>query len=257
VPPYRLLHPNCRTGNRIKQLTDLEFIVWLAYMLSADDFGVCPASASKLQGDDPRLDGKPKKQIERAIETLVRTGLLCDFEDGGTKYLYQKDWRDYQAFQYPSTKTIYPPIPSLLLIECSQETIWLFLENHPKVIGKPYIDADLLPTRSKTRSKSSLEKENVSFEEFWLSYPRKVGKGAALRKWEQINPDATLVRAIIASVRQHSESRDWLKDDGQYIPHPTTFLNQTRWKDEVVTEIDSTAAVKAAFMKAVGGSHGQ
>jgi hypothetical protein len=27
------------------------------------------------------------------------------------------------------------------------------------------------------------------------------------------------------------KSNAWLKDSGQFIPHPATFLNQERWKD--------------------------
>ena len=28
-------------------------------------------------------------------------------------------------------------------------------------------------------------------------------------------------------------SADWLKNNGQYIPYPTTWLNGERWNDEV------------------------
>ena len=29
------------------------------------------------------------------------------------------------------------------------------------------------------------------------------------------------------------KSEQWKKDDGQFIPHPTTFLNGERWNDEI------------------------
>lgn len=237
MPSYRLLHPNCRTGNRIKKLTDLEYLVWLAYLLSADDFGVCPASATKLMGDDPRLEHKPRRHIERAIEVLLTVALVRAFEDEGTRYLYQTDWREWQSFQYPSTKTSYPPIPAIDLVACSMDTIELFLEHHPKVVGRNYIDPDLLPTRSRSRSKSLDPKIKTRFDEFWLAYPRKVGKAAAWRKWQSLAPDDALTRDIIQAVQQQAQTPQWQKDEGQFIPHPSTYLNQERWTDEAVVAI--------------------
>ena len=29
------------------------------------------------------------------------------------------------------------------------------------------------------------------------------------------------------------KSYNWNKDNGQYIPNPTTWLNQKRWEDEI------------------------
>ena len=40
---------------------------------------------------------------------------------------------------------------------------------------------------------------------------------------------------MVAAVEQHCASEQWQKDDGQFIPHPLTWLHQGRWKDEGVT----------------------
>jgi hypothetical protein len=71
------------------------------------------------------------------------------------------------------------------------------------------------------------------FEQFWAAYPRKVGKDAAWRKWQQRKPDAALTRVILEAVERHKRSHDWLKDNGQFIPHPSTWLHQGREKDEL------------------------
>lgn len=128
MPTYRLIHTNARTGQRTKQLTDLEYLVWLAYLLSADDYGVCPASARKLQGDDPRLDGKPTKAVQKCIATLVHVGLVGVFHEGPTHYLYQADWQDWQRIRYPST-TSYPPVPAELFSRLSAKTRAMFDER--------------------------------------------------------------------------------------------------------------------------------
>ena len=70
-----------------------------------------------------------------------------------------------------------------------------------------------------------------SFDAFWAAYPRKAGKGAASKAWFTLKPSAELRATIMAAIDQHKMSRDWLKEDGAYIPHPTTWLNQKRWED--------------------------
>lgn len=70
------------------------------------------------------------------------------------------------------------------------------------------------------------------FERFWELYPRKVGKQAALKAWSRLKPSAELTKAILDAVEYQKNSREWTKDGGQYIPHPTTWLNQGRWEDE-------------------------
>lgn len=72
------------------------------------------------------------------------------------------------------------------------------------------------------------------FDSFWSAYPRKVAKPEALKAWIKHKPDAELAAAIVKGLERAKRSKDWLKDDGQFIPHPATWLNQRRWEDEGV-----------------------
>lgn len=70
------------------------------------------------------------------------------------------------------------------------------------------------------------------FEEFfWLPYPRKRGKGAALKAWNKIKPSNGLRERIRSKIEEGKHSPDWIRDDGRWIPNPATFLNQGRWDD--------------------------
>ncbi len=40
----------------------------------------------------------------------------------------------------------------------------------------------------------------------------------------------------MSRLEQFRGSKDWLKDNGQYIPYPSTWLNQRRWEDEEILE---------------------
>ena len=72
-----------------------------------------------------------------------------------------------------------------------------------------------------------------NFEQFWKAYPRRKGKGAAQRAWDRIKPDGQLFSQILAAIEQQKQGEDWLKENGRFIPHPTTWLNQERWLDEM------------------------
>lgn len=70
------------------------------------------------------------------------------------------------------------------------------------------------------------------FSQFWKSYPKKVGKGAAEKAWQKHKPNLAVV---LEAIEAHKKTDQWSKDNGQFIPHPATWLNQKRWEDEVVS----------------------
>lgn len=70
------------------------------------------------------------------------------------------------------------------------------------------------------------------FEEFWKAYPKKKAKEAARKAWAKLKPDETLGKEIIQAVMESAKSKDWLKENGKYIPFPATYLNGKRWEDE-------------------------
>ncbi|NCA71678.1 MAG: hypothetical protein EOM91_16675 [Sphingobacteriia bacterium] len=79
------------------------------------------------------------------------------------------------------------------------------------------------------------------FEQFYSAYPRKVGRPAAAKAFAKIAPDddalATMLAAIEAQHRAYrADPKHWRADgtlDKSFIAHPSTWLNQQRWDDEV------------------------
>lgn len=72
--------------------------------------------------------------------------------------------------------------------------------------------------------------------EFWPVYPRKVDKAKALKAFVKLAPDADLLAKMCAAVRVQAKSVDWLKDGGQFIPHPSTWINGRRWEDDIAAQ---------------------
>lgn len=71
-----------------------------------------------------------------------------------------------------------------------------------------------------------------AFMDFWIAYPRKVAKEAALRAWQKLAPENGMVEQIMAAVAAHAAQPGW-QERPQFIPHPATWLNGKRWQDEL------------------------
>lgn len=70
------------------------------------------------------------------------------------------------------------------------------------------------------------------FKLFYEKYPKKVKKQDTKKWFEKNKPSNELFSFILDKLEQFRASDDWQKDGGQYIPYPTTWLNQKRWEDE-------------------------
>lgn len=93
-------------------------------------------------------------------------------------------------------------------------------------------------TEHKTQDTKPKEKASqpyqALFDVFWSKYPKKVGKDLAIKAFQKRKPDQHLLVEMLNAIGEQSRSEAWLKEGGQYIPNPATWLNQGRWKDEVV-----------------------
>jgi len=108
-------------------------------------------------------------------------------------------------------------------------------------ISKDKISKDKI---SKTKEKEVKEKAKalVHFDAFWKLYPRKQGKEKALQSWLKLEPTAELFETILTAVAAQKKSEQW--EQKKYIPHPTTWLNQKRWTDEVIPKENQTRVGK-------------
>jgi len=98
-------------------------------------------------------------------------------------------------------------------------------QSKEKVKDKDLVESDATKTSKVTQSDQ--------FDQFWAIYPRKVGKKAALNIWTRLKPDKDLLEQILRAVEKQKKLDQWTKDGGQFIPNPTTWLNQGRWDDEL------------------------
>jgi hypothetical protein len=75
-----------------------------------------------------------------------------------------------------------------------------------------------------------------AFAEFYAAYPKKKNRGDAERAFKKLNPDTELLKKILSAIESAKRTSGWLKDDGQFIPYPATWLNARGWEDELTTK---------------------
>ena len=81
-------------------------------------------------------------------------------------------------------------------------------------------------------TQSTIE-EDPGFATFWGAYPRRTAKGAARKAWASAikkHDGLAILHCLYNQIGAGSFSRD-----AKFIPHPSTWLNQERWSDDLPT----------------------
>ena len=133
-------------------------------------------------------------------------------------------------------------------LECLiNKQVYPYIKN--PCVDKPYkvnpnVDNQLLiilntnnTKEKKTNSKTSVEVDTIkstNFDTFWKLYPKKTDKGKALTSWNKLcnkkKKDKPTLRQIRKAIHFQKITPRW--QDKQFIPNPTTWLNQSRWLDD-------------------------
>lgn len=70
------------------------------------------------------------------------------------------------------------------------------------------------------------------FDMFWIVYPKKSNKKGAKVSFKRIKNLKTEFPLIMEALERFKKSKQWTKQNGEFIPLPTSWINQERWKDE-------------------------
>ena len=87
-------------------------------------------------------------------------------------------------------------------------------------------------TPNKDNQVNKENKYSADFMTFWAVYPKKVGKDKAFESWQK-KKDKPPIAEIVNKITLQIKTDQWIKDGGQFIPNPATYINQARWFDEI------------------------
>ncbi len=102
------------------------------------------------------------------------------------------------------------------------------------------MDVEQKPPETRKRAKATADAPAPGFDAFWEAYPRKDAKIRAAHKWNSLAPDADLQAVLLDALEKHKRSRQWLREDGEFIPLPATWLNGRYWENRGV-KVSATA----------------
>lgn len=143
-----------------------------------------------------------ENQIRRVLESLVSQGILEKAKFNDNKY---------------------------------DHTLWYSFTDE-FLSQNPLFDAAKKPDRTDLKPASHTDKKTDTtsvalFDAFWAAYPKKVGKDAAKKAFDKRKPDGKLLDDMLRAVAKQKQMPGWIKDNGQFVPNPATWLNQGRWMD--------------------------
>ena len=89
------------------------------------------------------------------------------------------------------------------------------------------------------------------FDRFWGHYPKKIDKKNAKKSFDKIKPDEELTSLMITQLERFKDTKDWKKDNGKFIPYPSTWLNGRRWEDEFETDTEREERIDKEILEGV------
>lgn len=230
-------------------------------IIDSDAFIDMPVTARLLyydlgmRADDDGFVNSPRKIMRIIGASLDDLNILCakkfiiPFSNG---VIVVKHWRinnSIQSDRYHETKYTelkaqleldenksYRLVDNSMYTTCIQDGYKMDTQVR---LGKDSIDRDIdiidssLSIDGDTKKKRSNSKivSNDKFERFYQAYPKKVSRDYALKCFERINPDDELLETMLKAIERQKMTRQW--QDKQYIPNPSTWLNQGKWNDEI------------------------
>lgn len=80
---------------------------------------------------------------------------------------------------------------------------------------------------------NSIYEQKPDFDAFWEYYPKKRNKGQAEKVFKKMVTNQETLDLIINDLFNRKSYQGWLKENGKFIPYPSTYLNAKGWLDEI------------------------
>lgn len=206
-----------------------------------------------MRADDDGFVSSPKKIMkmvgcgEDDFKVLITKQFILPFDTG---IIVIRHWKIHNYIQKDRYKeTLYTKQKQQLIQE----------KNGVYELKSESLDTDCIQdgyTGKVSIGKVNIEKNNTyaqNFELFWKAYPKKRDKGNAEKWFKKNNPSTELVETMVKQIERFKDTQEWKKQDGQFIPYPTTWLNAKMWEDEFETDTEKEKRIEEEI---IGGTYG-
>lgn len=192
-----------------------------------------------------RLEDRPRRlkmalfpadnvDISRMLDDLDHLGFIKRYSVGDIQAIQIINWAKHQNPHMKEAKSVIPGMPDLDGSQGKHDaSMVLAPDSHGSFPADSLsLDSGFLIPDSLNPSPAPVDSAEL-FARFWKLYPRKVGKDKAEKAWAKLKLTQALFDQILKALAKHALTPGWTKDNGQFIPHASTWLNGKRWEDEV------------------------
>lgn len=186
------------------------------------------------------MTGYTERGIRAGIRSLTSQGVLIQVSaptfSQPSVWRFNKDWEQWGEGKNTTTPENTTGEEEYCIQEGKNTTRGEGKNTTTLTTRKAAADAGFSERKDKSKDKSknnppiSPHAGTDRFDEFWTAYPVKVAKLKCRDWWKSHKPDDTLVDRMLTAISRQKITRQWMEG---YIPHPSTWLNQGRWEDEV------------------------
>ncbi len=189
------------------------------------------AEANKSKTKHPEANGSKAKQTE-AKPSIAPPDTDTDPDPENTSYSNTPLTPQGDAVaDAPAGECDAAPVP-----DASETAEPQALPEQPEPEPEPEPPAPA-PSSRKEKPEKQLPLPRLRKDDFvrwYVKYPCKKNRGSAVKTWDKLAKAEQLpsLDALLSALDWQMWQPDWQKEDGQYVPHPASYLNAYRWTDE-------------------------
>lgn len=216
-----------------------------------DDNGVGKDDLELIVGDLfsrdlAREPSRTLKRVQVALSALHQASLLHRYEADGTDLLYISWWESIQRINRPSAGRFRRPDGTLEFGESEIGAPNVSPQEPSRALSAGTGEQGNRGTGENTCASADAERvsdPDVDFDAWYAAYPRKRGKGQAVKAYRAARKKASAQVLLDAIRAQH----DTLTARGpEYVPYPATWLNGERWADDLDDATPATPEARPA-----------
>ncbi|TPT98431.1 replication protein [Acinetobacter baumannii] len=176
-----------------------------------------------------KATGYNKDTVQKGLLILEEMGVIIRLETD--KQINEWSLTDQIITTENHTKN--SPSENLAMLKNSTEPYENLVSNHTK--NSPH-----------NNNNKNKEKQWVgyseNFEKFWSAYPtckRKSDKSGTYKTFTK-HEGSFAIETLLSILEKQKSDVSWTKQDGEFIPSPSTWLNQKQWENEYWFQVNSS-----------------
>lgn len=238
----RSIKPEFWRSDDIAGLAVEDRLLFIGLWSYVDDNGVGPDRLALIAADlfAADLERDPREtfaRVSRGLSNLSEAGLIVRYEVQNRAFLEVVNWSKHQRIDKPN-KARFPQY------DASRDTLATSSRDPREIlapgtgdqgtgdqVSSASADAEREPDpRYDTAQTRRRDRERYDeFDEWYSHYPRKRGKGQAMKAYRAARKKAD-AQTLLAAIQ--AQAPKLMEKGPEFCPYPATWLNGERWEDQ-------------------------